>query len=122
VRKIECGQRIVAIDVKMGVDQSGEEREPLRIDHFRPGGDRYRGSCADRDNLFAANDHDCINYWRTAAAIDQGRADNGNDVVCIGLRYRIHFMKRLEGPSALALSRLRGYAARKKECDEYCCD
>jgi hypothetical protein len=77
---------------------------------------------ADRDNLFAANDHDCIKQWRTAAAVNQGRSYNGNDVVCIGLRYRVHFMKRLKDPSGLALSRLRKHAAAKKKSDECCSD
>jgi hypothetical protein len=105
--------------VKVGVDQTGEEREALRIDHFRAGGNLYCASVADCDNLFSANDNDCIEQWRTATAVNQRRSDDGNGVVCIGLRDWVHFMKRSKESSGPAASRLRKRVAIKKECDEY---
>jgi hypothetical protein len=117
VRKVKCRQRIVAIDVKVGVDQSGQERETLRIDHFCTGGDRHGGSFADCDNLFAANDNDCIEHRGAAAAIDQGGADDGDEVVRGRLRHRVHFMKRLHDPIGLAASRLRKCASRHERRD-----
>src|SRR5258705_6554497 len=106
----------------MGVDQSGQERETLRIDQLSAYGDRHGRSLADSDNLFAANDNDCIKHRGAAAAIDQGGSDDGNDVVRIGLRHWVYFMKRRHHSIGLAASMLRKYAGRKEKCDEYGCD
>jgi hypothetical protein len=64
--------------VKVGVDQSGQERQTFCVNNFGALRDLYGCSVADRSNAIIANNDYRIRDWLSTASIDQGGANDGN--------------------------------------------
>ena len=61
---------LAADDVRVRVDESGQERRVAEVDDARAGGNRHRALLADGDDLVVGDDDDAVVNRRGAGAVD----------------------------------------------------